>query len=470
MSSIKSTWWKTIGAALVLWAFPHAGLAQSFHTVVSFNGPNGQNPIPAVVQGLDGNFYGTTEFGGLSGCGTVFEVTAKGTVNTLFTFEGASGTNPFGALVLGTDGNFYGTTGSNGAFGNGTVFKMKPSGALTTLHNFGTTDGSFPTGALVQGTDGSFYGTTDSGGANGVGTVFKITSAGMLTTLHSFDVTDGANPFAGLIQATDGNFYGTTYNGGANGVGTVFKITPAGVLTTLHSFNTTDGSFPDGALVQGADGAYYGTTSLGGANSCLIGGTDYGCGTVFKITAAGTLTTLHSFDGTDGQSPGGALAQATDGNFYGTTAYGGGSSACTYGCGTIFEITSAGTLTTLHSFDFTDGAYPSAAPLQATNGTFYGTTEAGGSSGAGVIFSLSVGLGPFVRTLPLGGKVGAAVKILGTNLTSATGVTFNGAPATFTVVSSSEITTTVPVGATTGTVQVTTPRGTLSSNVAFRVR
>ena len=230
---------------------------------------------------------------------------------------------------------------------------------------------------------------------------------------------------------------------------------PAQTFKTLHSFDVTDGQYPEAGLVQGTNGDFYGTTFEGGANND---------GTVFKITPSGTLTTLHSFDITDGATPVAALVQATDGHFYGTTYYGGAN-----GYGTLFKITPSGTLTTLHSFDNTDGGYPYAAVLQATNGKFYGTTFEGGANADGTVFSLSVGLGPFVETQPTSGKVGAAVKILGTNLTGATSVTFNGTAAKFTVVSKSEIKTTVPTGATTGPVEVTTPKGTLKSNLVFRV-
>src|ERR1019366_5606581 len=304
---------------------------------------------------------------------------------------------------------------------NGTVFKITPSGTLTTLHSFDDTDGAGP-GGLIQASDGNFYGTTWVGGANGYGTVFKITPAGALTTLHSFDVTDGSYPF-GLIQATDGNFYGTTDHGGdySNcnlGCGTVFKITPAGTPTTLYSFDSTDGASP-GWMIQATDGNLYGITSEGGAN---------GYGTVFKITPAGALTTLHSFDSTDGALPTGGLVQATDGNFYGTTNSGGSD-----GCGTVFSITPAGTLTTLSTLYYYD---PQPWQLiQATDGNFYGTAEDNGTYANGSVFRLSVGLGPFVKTEPSSGKVGAAVIILGTNLTGATSVSFNGTAATVTVVS-----------------------------------
>jgi uncharacterized repeat protein (TIGR03803 family) len=465
-----------------------AASAQGFKTLVSFNGTKGKNPVDSLVQGLDGKLYGTTSGGGassacLGGCGTVFKITASGTLSTLYSFctQGgcSDGALPSAGLVLGIDGNLYGTT-VNGGFaiaacggsGCGTIFKISPNGTLTTLYRFcaqpNCTDGLLPYAGLVLGTDGNFYGTTYAGGAHGEGTVFRITRGGTRTTLHSFNGTDGAHTYAGLVEATDGNFYGTTFLGGTNGWGTVFKITPGGTLTTLHSFDRADGAEPWAALVQATDGNFYGTTSLYGTGfGCGQGFLRHGCGTVFKITSRGTLTTLLTFDLVSGAYPHAVLVQATDGNFYATTTKGGASSACSGGCGTIFKITPG--LRTLHSFDSADGTNPSAGLVQATDGNFYGTTSAGGAENDGTAFSLSVGLGPFVETLPTSGKVGTPAIILGNNLTGATSVTFNGAVATFTVVSSTEIKTTVPSGTTTGKVKVTTPIGTLTSNVPFRV-
>jgi uncharacterized repeat protein (TIGR03803 family) len=462
--------------------------AQTFTTLVNFDGTNGSVPEASLVQGLDGDFYGTTYFGGSTtnchasgGCGTVFKITAAGTLTTLYNFcaqaNCADGQLPSAGLFLATNGNFYGTTVSGGTNGQGTVFKITPAGALTTLYSFcaqtNCTDGSAPVAGLVQATNGSFYGTTSTGGSDGGGTVFKMTAAGTLTTLQSFDGTDGTYPVEGLVQASSGNFYGTTFNGGYNcsllnrnvSCGTIFEITPAGKLTTLFKFEdgTTTGNYA--ALVQAANGIFYGTESGGGA---------YQDGRIFEMTPAGSLTTLYSFDYTDGGLPQVPLVRATDGNFYGTTPVG----AATNYYGTVFEITATGTLTTLYSFcsqpNCTDGAYPEAALFQGTNGTFYGTTSNGETSDActancGTVFSVSVGLGPFIETLPTSGKVGAKIIILGNNLTGSSAVTFNSKPATFTVVSATEITATVPAGATTGTVTVTTSSGTLKSNAAFRV-
>jgi uncharacterized repeat protein (TIGR03803 family) len=298
-----------------------------------------------------------------------------------------------------------------------------------------------------------------------------MTLGGALTTIHNFAGADGAVPYAGLVEGTDGSFYGTTDFGGTStacsgGCGTVFKIASGGTVTTLHSFvgGPADGARPYAGLVQGTDGSFYGTTFEGGAGTACT----YGCGIVFKITSSGMLTTLLSFDYADGAYPSAPLIQATDGNLYGTTAAGGANDF-----GTAFKITSGGSLTTLHSFcaqtNCGDGFQPYGGLVQATSGTFYGTTYYGGVNNDGIVFSLAVGLGPFVETLPTSGKVGETVVILGNNLTGATSVTFNGTAAVFKVTSPSLITTTVPTGAATGKVKVVTPRRTLSSNVPFRV-
>jgi uncharacterized repeat protein (TIGR03803 family) len=313
-----------------------------------------------------------------------------------------------------------------------------------------------------------------------------------VSTLYTFcsqnGCTDGTSPF-GLVQGADGNFYGTTLQGGANNFGTVFKITPSGGLTTLYSFcsqsGCTEGSTP-GMLVQATDGNLYGTTGEGGGNTKTCSGFINHCGTVFKITPSGALTTLYGFcpqsGCTDGFGPSG-LVQATDGNFYGTTDDGGANicdvSLGSHGCGTVFKITPSGALTTLYSFfcsrsDCADGYLPNTALVQATDGNFYGTTQFGGifgpcTGGCGTIYSLSLGLGPFVKTLPTSGKVGKTVGILGTNLSGATSVSFSGTAAAFKVVSSSLITTTVPADATSCRVRVVTPGGVLLSNVPFGV-
>jgi uncharacterized repeat protein (TIGR03803 family) len=475
----KLSWCKTIVSLCVFFAVEVIGSSgQTFKTLHSFDGTDGNGPIAGLVQATDGTFYGTTWNGGSYDNGTVFKITPQGKLTTLHSFDNTDGINPAG-LIQASDGNFYGTTFQGGSSNNcdpwspgqggcGTVFKISPEGTFTRLHSFDLTDGAYPNAGLIQASDGNFYGTTNQGGSYGNGTVFKMTPTGTLTILDS---TEGY-PSAGLIQASDGNFYGTTSVGGSYGTGSVFKITPEGKLTTLHSFDNTGWpcecgtgrvvgiSVNPATLIQASDGNFYGTTAAGGSRNC-----EGGCGTVFKISPEGTFTRLHSFDLTDG-SPSAGLIQASDGNFYGTTFAGG-----SYDNGTVFKITPQGNLTTLHSFaghPTTDAAGPGTL-VQATNGKFYGTASGGGAYYDGTVFSLSTGLSPFVETSPTFGIVGTAVIILGNNLTDATSVTFNGKASTFTVISSTEIKTTVPNDATTGKVKVQTSSGELTSNVNFRV-
>ena len=450
--------------------------AQTFSTISNFNSFNGSDPFGTLAQGLNGDFYSTTLGGGANSDGTVFLVTPTGTLTVRHSFDKTNGSAPNSGVVLGADRNFYGVTQGGGANNQGTIFKITPSGHLTTLYSFcplaGCADGDDPQGTLVEATNGNFYGTTYGGSPNNVGTIFEISRTGTFTSLHSFcseaNCGDGEIPQQGLVQANNGNLYGTAPYGGTNSGGVIYQLTPSGTFSVIYSFcaqtNCADGSTPYAALILAANGNLYGTTAGGGTNNN---------GTVFEVTTAGQLTTLYTFcpntGCADGANPEGPLVQATDGKLYGMTFAGGAN-----GKGAIFAITPSGTFTTLYSFcsqtscDDGEGPYLTGL-LQATNGTLYGTTPQGGNKTYGTVFSLAVGLGPFVKTVPTAGRVGAAVTILGNGLTGTTAVSFNGTAATFTVVSDTEITTTVPTGATTGRVQVTTPTGTLNSNVRFRV-
>ena len=350
------------------------------------NCADGAKPEAGLIKGSDGSFYGTTMIGGsASNFGTVFKITPSGTLSTLYSFGSQTndGAFPAAGLLQGSDGNFYGTTFEGGLPDEGTVFKITPSGALTTLYSFGTqtNDGAFPEAALVEGSDGNFYGTALDGGAKNNGTIFRITPSGIFTLLYSFgsQPNDGANPAGALLQASDGDFYGTTTVGGANHIGTVFKMTPAGVLNTLYSFGTqtNDGNSPNGSLIEGSDGNFYGTTFSGGAN---------GKGTVFNITPSGQLSMLHSFD-SDGAFPEAGLIAGSDGKFYGTTN-GGGSNQL----GTVFEVWPIGVVISLYSFgsQTNDGSNPISGLLEASDGDFYGTTSRGGANRNGIIFELSI--------------------------------------------------------------------------------
>jgi uncharacterized repeat protein (TIGR03803 family) len=366
-----------------------------------------------VIQATDGNFYGTTTFGGSANFGQIFRVSPTGTITTLVNFTGPNGTYPIGGLIQASDGNLYGTTSGGGGDANGnpfptqygTVYRVTLSGTLTTIFTFSFDaianrwpNGHAPQAALVQGSDGNLYGTTLDGGTdssetnNDDGTIFKMSTSGtllMVVTVHG-----GAEPQmlrAPLIQGKDGNLYGVSYKGGdlSFSGGTVFKCTPSGVVTVLHGFTDPEGDKPEGGVVQASDGNLYGTTEGGGTANL---------GAVYRVTLAGEFTVLHQFTGsqptgpTDGAQPFGEMIQASDGNFYGTTSGGG-----TGNLGSIFQLTPAGVYTTVYSFPNTGmigagitGQQPRGTLLQTSDGNFVGTTTGGGVGGAGTVFRLNV--------------------------------------------------------------------------------
>jgi uncharacterized repeat protein (TIGR03803 family) len=346
-----------------------------------------------LIRAIDGNFYGTTMRGGTRDEGTVFRLAPAGTVSVLHSFNSLTeGSSPNRAGVLqATDGNFYGTTLFGGANQAGTIYRMTAGGALTVLHSFkfiaggSPVDAAYPEAPLVQGNDGLLYGTASGGGAFGAGAVFLMTPGGFVAIMHSFDPTfEGSVPTSPLLQASDGNFYGTTSSQGIFGGGSVFRMTSDGNLTILHSFagGASDGATSFGGLIQATDGNFYGTTAGGGgANG----------GTVFKMTSTGTLTVMHAFSGPDGLNPASALIQARDGHLYGTTTNGGAS-----GRGVVFRLTLSGTLNVLHSFGggTGDGAAPMGGVVQGADDNLYGLTSLGGATDQGVIFRTATSLNP----------------------------------------------------------------------------
>jgi uncharacterized repeat protein (TIGR03803 family) len=487
--------------------------AQTYNVLFGFSGADGYGGQGiSLTQGTDGNLYGTTLIGGRNytndaggGYGTAFKITPTGRFTSLYQFclqsECADGSGP-GGLTLGVNGNFYGSTYAGGTGTGslpgcgpgscgGTFFEMTPAGKLTTLYTFCSqaecADGSNPSGVQgpVLGINGHYYGTAYQGGSSicydGCGTVYDITTSGAQTTLYDLCTQvsctfNEAGPI-GLILGNNGRFYGMQLDDGEPTLpGLLFEVTSQGKDGTLHTFPYDNRGFLRPAvLVQGSDGDLYGATT-GGVN---------GAGTLFKIGASGGFTTLYTFcsqtDCADGYQPN-SLIQGSDGNLYGTTVWGGNQNpACDpyVTCGTIFKLTPSGEYSVLYSFcsqaNCADGFFPGGL-MQATDGTFYGGTATGVTlgtcylnKGCGGIFSFSVGLRPFVTANPNFGKTGSSVAILGNNLTGTTSVTFNGTSSSFAVISPTLIKATVPAGATKGKVEVTTPSGTLKSNLVFQV-
>jgi len=351
-------------------------------TVASLIPLDGINPQSALTLGPDGNFYGTTRAGGTNSLGTIFRLSLDGVFTRMLSFDGTNGSFPEVGLTLGKDGNFYGATtagGSNRFYG--TVFRFTTNRTLTTLVSFdGANSGSDVQSPLLMDTNGVLYGSTPLQGPGLRGTVFRIATNGVLTTLVSFNTTNGATPRDGVIMGDDGNFYGTTTGGGVGNAGTIFRLTPAGAFTTLFSFSNTNGANPIGGLVWGKDGYFYGTTGFGGTN--------LGFGTVFKISTNGTLTTLYNFHGTDGEEPSFRLIFGNDGRLYGTTSFGGSTANDPFGtgAGSVFSIATNGAYATLLLFQGTNGSNPAASLVLGPDGNLYGTTPQGGPGGGGTIF------------------------------------------------------------------------------------
>ena len=453
--------------------------AASYKDVYTFSTSGPYGLYANVVQGLDGAYYGTTSYGGTNGSGTVFRLMPGGAFKVIYSFcklaNCADGAEPSQPLLVGTDGNLYGTTlfGGTGTAqcgsGCGTVFKVTPAGILTTLHSFCTVspcdDGASPSSGLIEGRSGGFYGVTSAAGGSYLqGTVYKITSSGTLTTVYAFCIqngcADGETPRSGLVQGPNGHLYGTTDSGGQYGYGEIFELSLTGQILVVHSFDKTDGQGSFSPLLLGANGTFYGSAEYGGSTMCGANP----CGTLYKMTPTGGFTTLVNFDGTNGSLPVGPLVQGIDGYIYGITNGGGTNSS-----GTFFRMGPAGKVATVFNFctaPCTGGYYPDYGVIQGTNGLFYGIAGSG-EDGGSVVYSINTGLGPLLLTVPLAAEVGASVRILGSNLAGATAVSFNGtSQPEFAVVSASEITTTVPEGATSGKIEVTTDGGTVVSTSA----
>ncbi len=450
----------------------------------------GYFPNGGLNLGTDGLLYGVDGDGGvvancgLSAGGQVYKVTTAGTLTVLHNFTGnGDGCSPQAPPIQAANGTFYGTTES-------TAYSVTSTGVFTTLHTFTGTDGATSYPPLVQGTDGNFYGVTQYGGTSGDGVIYKMSAAGTVTVLHNLNgVPDGAQPTSAMIQGRDGNFYGVTTAGGSF-YGTVFKITPSGVFTVLHTFASgpTEGSAPI-SLVQATDGKLYGVTNGGGTT---------GGGTIYSISTAGTFSVLYNFanSSTSGFAPDSPLRQDTSGLFYGSTYNGGATSTCN--CGVVYSFNAGlgsyanllatsgklGAKVGILGQGFTTSSVVKFGGVQASAITLSGSTYITATVPvAAKTAAVTVTTGATTLTTPqtfrvlptitsftpTSGPVGTLVSIIGTELTQTTKVTFNGKSASFTAVSDEQVTATVPTGATTGKIAITTKGGTATSATNFTV-
>jgi uncharacterized repeat protein (TIGR03803 family) len=286
-----------------------------------------------LVRDAEGNLYGTTQYGGISGYGAVFKVDKSGSETVLYSFQGGQGDgcNPYGGLVRDAEGNLYGTTPSCGNSNNGTVFKVAKNGNSRLLHSFaGGKDGADPLyTALLLDTKGNLYGVTAEGGSQNDGVLYKLSPKRKLTILHTFKGGTKDGCFAHGTPAMDkqGNLYGTTSRCGSGSEGIVWKVSPQGKETVLHNFagGSTDGANPIGGVILDAQDNFYGNTDSGGPSDD---------GTIFQLSNKGTLTLLHSFVGSDGGTPFGGVIRDTKGNLYGATLEGGSG-----GDGVVWKLT-----------------------------------------------------------------------------------------------------------------------------------
>jgi uncharacterized repeat protein (TIGR03803 family) len=373
--------------------------AETYTVLYSFqNLTDGGGPWANVILDSAGNLYGTTVGGGAFSRGTVFMLDPANNETTLYSFSaGQDGGLPFSGLVRDAAGNLYGTTNIGGRIGGpcsegcGTVFMLDSAGIETVLHSFtGGNDGQYPYAGLVADGNGRFYGTTQYGGPELAGAAYGVQSDGKGRVLHTFtDHADGAYCYGGLVRDATGNLYGAASGGGVSVIyGNVFKLSPGGQETVLYNFRgRTDGGSPFGTLTMDTAGDLYGTTYRGGDLTCNA---PYGCGVVFEIDTSNHETVLHTFEPADGTAPNAGVILDSAGNLYGTTT-GGGNLACSapYGCGTVYEISPAGTYTVLHSFGGSDGEDPLGSLTEDTAGNLFGTSNSGGLYGNGVVFKIT---------------------------------------------------------------------------------
>jgi uncharacterized repeat protein (TIGR03803 family) len=435
---------KTVSA--FLWFAGVVAFGQTPSVLYRFTTSSGGcGPESTLTEVRPGVFFGTT-FGGVGSAtnGTIFTITSAGQYIELHDFDKQTeGANPQGALLNASNGNLYGITTGQVNLIDPTIFRSDQLGNVTLLYTFaGGAQNFLQPSPLIEANNGNLYGTTSqyADAEGNEGTFFEMTPGGSVNVLHTFN--GEGTPNGPVIQATDGNFYGLTTAG-------AYRLTSAGAFTPFSSIGTQ----PFGSLFQAANAKLYGVNEAG---------------SLFDLTLAGVPTNLYDFTfGNDGGVPSTALMQATDGNLYGTTSQYG-----TSGLGTIFRLTPTGSLTTLYEFTSAEGGVsfsPDPAMIQGSNGVLYGLA----SGSCGSIYSLNLGLTapkPHIKFFyPASGAVSTVIRLTGANFLGATSVEFHGVKAKFGVRGADYIVAVVPAGATSGSISVTTPNGTVISQTSFTV-
>jgi uncharacterized repeat protein (TIGR03803 family) len=348
--------------------------AGGFTSLRSFADATGSQPAGSLTAGGDGALYGATAAGGTSGAGTLYRLTTTGAHTVLTNLSPATGATPRGGLITGADGSLYGAASAGGAGNGGAFFKVTTTGVFTPLAAVTPAAGWLPSGPPVEDTPGVFLFPMAAGGAHGGGVLSQLTSGGTVTTAASAGGTTGDVP-AGTLLKNGAHWYGVALRGGTADRGTAFRYSAASGLTLLASYANGTGSVPDGGLITGGDGALYGTAMEGG--TALQG-------TLYKVTTAGARTRLVSFTGTGGAAKGsrprGRLVFAANNNYYGLCEMGGAANA-----GTLFRMSAAGTVTILAEFSATGPRHPLGGLVSAADGSLYGTVSAGGAHGAGAL-------------------------------------------------------------------------------------
>jgi uncharacterized repeat protein (TIGR03803 family) len=327
-------------------------------------------------------FWGLTPMGGQYGGGTIFTINNNGTgFNVVHHFQSPAGYTPYGSLMQAGNGKLYGTCFNGGSFASCTIFRFDPStNSYTDVYDFDITHGDFPMSGLVEDANGKLYGAATAGGSGFSGVIYSLDPSTNIYT-DEFDLINatGASPI-GCPVNINGVLYGLASMGGANNNnGTIYSYNiSTDTYTDLYDFSAATGAQPNGSLIHLSNGKFYGLTQAGGAS---------GNGVIFSFDPVTNMySTLFSFSGSNGSNPSGSLFAANNGLLYGTTSTGGPGNY-----GTLFSFNPANnSFVKLVDFNLSNGATPSGELRQGSNGLLYGSTQAGGSSGQGLMYSYDI--------------------------------------------------------------------------------